>query len=90
MKKFILILIVAVVIIILGAGGYYYWNKMKTVSPESAVIDNAGDVAGQITDSATQGVLPELGNTNPLENKADVSPTAKTNPFSDIKTNPFK
>ncbi len=51
-------------------------------------LDEAGDMAGKITDSATKGVLPSL-QTNPLEDKPDINPADKANPFKDIKTNPF-
>ncbi len=35
--------------------------------------------------------LPSLGGDSaPLQNMPDVNPTEKTNPFKDIKTNPFE
>lgn len=90
MKKSILILIVVVIIIGLGIGGYFYWKSKKEVPPSTKALDEAGQTAEKITESATQGVLPDLSNQNPLEDKPDVNPTSKTNPFSEIKTNPFK
>ena len=34
--------------------------------------------------------LPTYGTDNPLEKKPDLNPVEKTNPFADIKTNPFE
>jgi flagellar basal body-associated protein FliL len=42
-----------------------------------------------ISETATQGVLPEI-NTNPLEEKPDLNPADKTNPFKEVTTNPFE
>lgn len=89
MKKSILTLIVVVIVIGLGIAGYFYWDKYMKVSPEIKAVENAGESAQKITDSATQGVLPEI-NTNPLENKPEVNPIGKTNPFKDLKINPFE
>ena len=82
-KKSILILIVIVAIIGLGIGGYFYWKSKQKAA------QSAGEVAQKITESASQGVLPSVS-TNPLENKPDVNPVDKTNPFKNIKTNPFE
>ncbi|MFH1608645.1 MAG: hypothetical protein ABH951_01340 [Patescibacteria group bacterium] len=89
MKKSILIFNIVVVIIGLGIGGYFYWEKNIKVSSEIKAIEDAEKSAQKITDSATQGVLPGI-NTNPLENKPEINPVDKTNPFKDIKTNPFE
>ena len=85
-KKAIFILIIIVLLIGLAVGGYFLWNNWKS---ETKALDKAGDVADKITEGATQGVLPSLG-TNPLENKPDVNPADKANPFKNIKTNPFE
>lgn len=90
-KKIIFILIAIVLLIGLVIGGYWGWTKWKASqkSPEVKTLEEAGKVAETITKSATQGTLPSLG-TNPLENKPDINPADKTNPFKDIKTNPFE
>lgn len=86
-KKIIIVGIVAAVLAA-GTGGYFYYQKFKKAEEVDA-IQNAGNVAEDLGKQAAQGVLPSIG-TNPLENKPDVNPVSKTNPFSDIKTNPFK
>lgn len=84
-------LLIAVAVVLLAAG-YWYWQSTKEVlTPEQEVLQGAGDAAQAITDSATQGVLPSMDvQSNPLSDVPDVNPTAKTNPFSEMKTNPFE
>ncbi len=88
-KKVILIIIIAVVVVGLVIGGYFIWNNWKkSVSSENKALDEAGEAAEKLTESATKGVLPSIG-TNPLESKPDVNPVDKANAFKNIKTNPF-
>ncbi len=89
-KKIMLALIAIILLIGLGAGVYFYWNYSKKSKAEAGVkaLENAGNAVEKINESATQGALPSLG-TNPLENKPDINPADKANPFKDIKTNPF-
>lgn len=82
-KKLILIGIVALAIIIVA--GYFVWQEYKT---EEDSLEKAGEAAEKITESATKGTLPSI-QTNPLENKPDVNPADKANPFKDVYKNPF-
>jgi len=86
-KKIIFIIITVILLIALGIGGYLFWNNWKKFEIRNA-FKNVGNTAEDITNSATRGVLPSI-QTNPLENKPDVNPADKANPFKDIKTNPF-
>ncbi|MDP3758728.1 MAG: hypothetical protein Q8Q86_03340 [Candidatus Daviesbacteria bacterium] len=87
MNKKILIIIIAVILIIaLGVGGYFYWNKKSKI--ENA-LNRASDALQKLTESVTKGVLPSI-QTNPLENKPDINPADKANPFKNIKINPFE
>lgn len=89
MNKKTNLLIIVALIIGLAIGGYFYWKSVSKSAEEKA-LEEASNVAESITDSATQGVLPTLDvSANPLENKPDVNPVDQTNPFKDIKTNPF-
>ena len=91
-KKTLIILIVLIAIVLsiaLGVGSYIYWNKWKKLQAGKDALEKAGEAAETITESATKGVLPSLG-TNPLENKPDINPADKANPFKNIKTNPFE
>lgn len=89
-KKVLVISVAAVIVIVLIAlslAGYFYWKKIKS-QYGADVLNEAGDTAGKITDSATQGVLPSI-NTNVLENKPDTNPAAAANPIKNVKINPF-
>jgi len=89
-KKSIYISIAVVSSVILIALGYFGWVKWKEykLSPEDKTLNNAGESADKITDSASKGVLPPI-QVNPLDNQPDVNPADKANPFKNIKTNPF-
>ena len=88
-KKLLIAFVVAVVLL---AAGYWYWKNTQTVpTPEQANLNNVGDSVEALNNSATQGVLPSLGiQSNPLSDVPDVNPVTKTNPYSEIKTNPFR
>lgn len=86
-------IVIAVIVIAVVAVGYLYWTKWRggALTPQEQVLQNAGDAADVITQSATQGVLPSLGTqANPLQNQPDINPATKVNPFSNVKTNPFE
>ncbi|MDP2638559.1 MAG: hypothetical protein Q8P06_00055 [Candidatus Azambacteria bacterium] len=85
-KKTLIIIIAATLITVLGVGGYFYWNKKSKI--ENA-LNRAGDTLQKLTESVTKGVLPSI-QTNPLENKPDINPADKANPYKNIKTNPFE
>lgn len=89
-----------VFVLAVSGGGYFYWTQNQKpkvvetpVSVESKQTDDAKkEDAGTgeiITESATKGTLPSI-QMNPLEEKPDLNPVDKTNPYKDIKTNPFK
>ena len=68
------IIIVSVAIFLVLAGGAYFY--IKSQSPAAT----------------PEGVLPAIdtGAVNPLESAQSANPYEKTNPFSDIKVNPFR
>lgn len=86
-KKTIIIGIIVLLIILLGIGGYLYWTK-KSKAIQNA-LDKTGGAAEKITESASKGVLPSI-QTNPLDEKPDINPADKANPYTDVKTNPFE
>ena len=87
-KKTLIIIIVVILIIALGVGGYFLWSK-KNKTPLEKALEAAGDAAEKLIDSATKGVLPSI-QTNVLENKPNINPADKANPFKNIKINPFE
>ena len=86
-KKVIFIIIAVIVLISLAIGGYFFWNNWKKSETKNA-LENASNTVEDITNSATKGVLPSI-QTNPLENKPDINPASKTNPYKNIIINPF-
>lgn len=92
-KKIITVAIVSVAVAAVAVGGYIYWRNKKaaevpsTASSLESAVQAGSDAAG----SATQGVLPSLGEAaNPLQNKPDVNPVGAANPFKAVQTNPFE
>ena len=74
MKKSYLAAIVFL-LIILGTS-YWYWQNKKN----NVVV---------IPETTTETTTPSVS-TNPLDNKPDINPIDQTNPFKNIKTNPFE
>lgn len=92
-KIFVGLIIAAAVLIVVGGGfGYWYYQKLKNAeSANYKVLNQAGQAAENLGKQASQGVLPSIDpGSNPLEKAPDVNPVSKTNPFSEIKINPFK
>ena len=87
MSKKTVISILAAVVIIAAAGWYYwYYPKPEPASP----VEQAGSAVEELSEQTSQGVLPAIDpGSNPLKDAPDVNPVSKTNPFTNIKTNPF-
>ncbi len=96
-KKIIIIISAILLLIILGVGGYLYWSNLKKSKTkiEDKTLEKVGSEMQKIIENsaiietATKGALPSIS-ANPLENKPDINPADKANPFKNIKTNPFK
>lgn len=72
---------ITVALVLLAAvlfSGYLVWKKY--------IGDRAYEDAAQ---GAAKGTLPSISN-NPLENRPNINPAEKTNPITEIKTNPFE
>ena len=67
---------VVLVIILLILLAVIYWQSPK-------------EEAGVVTDTTKEAVVPSTS-TNPLDNKPNINPVDQTNPFKNIKTNPFE
>lgn len=91
-KKIIITMIAAIVIVLLGIGGYFYWTKTRVQTPQEQSQQIIGETTDVLNQSVSQGVLPSVDTeqVNPLKNNPDINPVNKTNPFTDIKTNPFQ
>ncbi|MDE1970267.1 MAG: hypothetical protein KGI50_01690 [Patescibacteria group bacterium] len=83
------IFLVFIAIIVFIVGGFIFWkyksNKKLTPPPASSGLEQT------VASSVTQGVLPSLNNSlTPLQNQPNLNPIQTANPFTTIKTNPFK
>lgn len=98
-KKQTALILFAVLIVALAGAGYYYYKiylpaKKAAAEAERNVnmtqaVTGAEETAEKISESAAQGALPTI-DTNPLKDAPDTNVLNKTNPFSDVKTNPFR
>ena len=82
------IIVLIIVVLVLALGGYYYWKiKMqKSAAQQAADIQKtAADISAEIGNN----VSPDV--TTPVVNLPDTNanPYSKTNPFTNLKTNPF-
>lgn len=80
-------LVVAVVLVIVAVAAVLIMNFQTDQSVETNIVDAPAD---DLNKQATQGAMPSIDpKSNPMENAPDINPVSNTNPFSDIKTNPF-
>lgn len=77
MKKSYLIVAASVIVLLIIGAGYWYIRSGKT---EVKVI----------TETPKKEEIAPSVSTNPLDNKPNINPVDQTNPFKNIKTNPFE
>lgn len=77
-NKYLIIVLVLVVLTLVGGG--YYWQAGKQ-KPATVTTGTASPSATPTIDNGTEV---------PTENSVSANPYEKTNPFSDIKVNPFE
>lgn len=76
MKNFYLIAAVSIIILLILLGVIYWYVR-------------SGDEVKVVTETPKEEVLQSVS-TNPLDNKPNINPVDQTNPFKNIKTNPFE
>ncbi len=90
MNKKLLTAVGVVVVVALVGGGYYYWkSKTQKSAAQQAAEDMQKTTAGISTDIGNN-VSPDV--VIPVVNLPDTeaNPYNKTNPYSNLKTNPFQ
>lgn len=104
-KKIIIIIVLIFIGLASAYVGLLFWQFQKetftlptnesTQTQQEDIVEGSTNISPKteaeedaITNAATQGVLPEI-NTNPLEEKPDLNPADKANPFKNVETNPF-
>lgn len=85
MKKYIIWGSVLVILALIG-GGYYYWKTKMQTPPKSATEQAAADIQ-----KAAESVTSDIGkNVSPDVTTPTANPYKNTNPYSNLKTNPFQ
>ena len=89
-KKLLISALCVLILLILGLVGYYLWFYKKPLpsTAEQAVTDIQKTV--ESIDQNVAGSIFSSTTANPMENVPNVNPYKDTNPFSNIKTNPFQ
>ena len=83
----------AILVVGAAAFGYRYYKKSNVPAESTGInaLEQAGNSTDNLSSQASQGVLPSIDpQSNPMENAPDTNPVSKTNPYSGVKTNPFK
>lgn len=84
------ILISILVLLILGVVSYYWWfYKKPAPSTAEQVVTDIQKTVESINQNVAESVFG-AATVNSMEDVPDVNPYKNTNPFSDIKTNPFQ
>lgn len=86
-------IIIGILIIIVAAASYWLYMLYRNNANNTQInaIQQAGNSTEDLGKRSAQGVLPSIDpQSNPMESAPDINPVSKTNPFSDIKTNPFR
>ena len=96
MNKKILLIVSVILVLFLVFGGYYYWKiKTEKISvpvksvPEQAT-DNIQSIVASTSANIGSSVSPDITTPVIVPVSTDANPYNKTNPFSNLKTNPFQ
>lgn len=84
MKKYTITILILLILGLTGGGYYWYWQSKE--SGTEVVNKTNTEIASE---TVSEEILPSIS-PNPLENKADINPVDQTNPYANIKTNPFE
>jgi uncharacterized protein (UPF0333 family) len=90
MNKKLAIIVLAAVVLILVGGGFYYWKIKTQKSAAQQAAEDIQKTAANISADIGNNVTPNV--TTPAVNlpNTNANPYNKTNPFSNLKTNPFQ
>ncbi|MBN2096275.1 hypothetical protein JW752_02635 [Candidatus Peregrinibacteria bacterium] len=98
MNKKSLLIVIVLLLLAVAVGGYLGWARYYKNPPSPAIpqaeqaVINIQKTVESASEKASQGVLPAIDPSaiNPMQNVPDINPYKNTNPFADIKTNPFE
>lgn len=83
---------VAVLLVLILVGSGYYYKKAQAPKSAAEAVAAIQETTASTTENVSRGVLPAIntGAVNPMESAQGANPYDKTNPFSEIKVNPFE
>lgn len=86
MKRQFLIIVILIILAVALIIGYLYWKSIQ--QPEKKAAE---PLQKSIESAASAGTLPDIAPvSNPLEKMPQLNPIEETNPFKNLKTNPFE
>lgn len=93
MKKKLVVGILALLVLVLAGGVYFWWAASHRAPVPAEAVQAVTDIQDTV-DSINQRAVQDLySNSDAAADQAiipDVNPYRDTNPFTDIKTNPFE
>jgi len=91
MNKKLLLGLLAVLVIGLGSAiGFLWWTRAHQAPAPAAAVQAVTDIQNTVGSVNQRAVQDIYSNTNAAAAIPDVNPYKDTNPFSDVKTNPFE
>lgn len=89
-KNKIIIASVSVVLVLVGVGLFFYWNTSPQKSVTQQAAEDIQKITTDVSDNIVNKVSPDLTVPTVAVPETNVNPYKETNPFSDLKINPFK
>lgn len=90
MNKKLLAAVLVVVVVALVGGGYYYWKSKTQISDAQQAAEDMQKTAAGISTDIGNNVSPDVTIPDVNLPSTDANPYNKTNPYSNLKTNPFQ
>ena len=90
MNKKLSLAVSIIVVLALVGGGYYYWKLKTQKSAAQQAAEDLQNIAAGVSADIGKNVSPDV--TRPAVNlpSTNANPYSQTNPFSNLKTNPFQ
>ena len=90
MNKKILVSTVVVVFLALVTGGVYYWKVKSQELAAQQAAEDIQKIKDGVSSDVGNNVSPDLTVPTVAVPETNANPYKETNPFSDLKTNPFQ
>jgi len=72
------------IVIVLNVLGYVFYKSKNMKPTKEPNLSGTAENPSSLSESTSTNSI------NPMDNKPDINPSDKSNPFSSIKTNPFE